>query len=117
MGVPIVPIQRTWVKNKVTHTRTMLPLIPGYAISIHKAQGMSLDEVIVDLGPCEFCAGLTYTALSRCKKCKNLALDPFPEKAKKRFLDMQKKKTFLAKLKEDKKILLYEIETLKSDKL
>ena len=76
---------------------------------------MTLGKVIVDLGPVEYCSGLTYTALSRCKKSSDLAIDPFPDL--KRFERMQKKKGFLDKLKEDKKILLYEIETLKSDKL
>ena len=39
--------------------RIMLPLIPAYAVTIRKAQGMSLDKVIVNLGKTEFCSNLT----------------------------------------------------------
>ena len=45
----------------------MLPLLPGYALSIHKSQGQTLDKVLVNLGAFEFSSGLTYTALTmRC---------------------------------------------------
>ena len=67
------------LKIKIECTRTMIPLIPGYAVTIHKAQGTSLSNVIINLGKKEFCTGMTYTALSRCKKISNLALDPFPD--------------------------------------
>ena len=34
--VPIVPVTHTWKKQKTTMTRTALPLILGYALTIHK---------------------------------------------------------------------------------
>ncbi|KAJ5064036.1 hypothetical protein J3E74DRAFT_309206, partial [Bipolaris maydis] len=30
-------------------SRTQIPLIAGYAITVHKSQGMTLDRVIVNL--------------------------------------------------------------------
>ena len=76
--VPIVPITRQWFQRKTLCQRTALPLVPSYALTIHKSQGMTLGKVIVDLGDREFSIGLTYTALSRCKKFEDLAFDPLP---------------------------------------
>ncbi len=65
-------------KNKIEHTVvgtfTQLPLILGWAVTIHKSQGMTLDSVRVDLGDGAFCAGQTYVALSRARTIKGLTL-------------------------------------------
>ena len=42
--VPIVPVSHTWKKQKTTMTRTALPLILGYALTIHK-EGYLYDIV------------------------------------------------------------------------
>ena len=78
-------------------------------------QGMTLDKVRINLGDKEFASGLTYTAVSRCKKVCNLAFDPYPNYL--RFRDMFAKKPFTDKLAEENKILLQEIETIKSGSL
>ena len=109
--VPITRLRRNWNANKTSCSRTMIPLQPAYAISVHKSQGMSLDKVMINLGPKEFASGLSYTAISRCKKIQNLAFDPFPTWI--RFRDMFKTDNFKAKLREEEKIKMYEIETLK----
>ncbi|GAB5037275.1 dna helicase aaa partial [Nannochloropsis oceanica] len=44
--------------------RIQLPLMIGFAISIHKSQGMTLQEALVDVQEC-FDGGQTYVALSR----------------------------------------------------
>lgn len=41
------------------------PLILAYAVTIHKAQGMTCPEVVCDLEEC-FAPGQSYVALSRC---------------------------------------------------
>ena len=66
--VPIVPIRRDWYSGKKACWRLMLPLKPAYGTTIHASQGQSLDRVIINLGKREFSNGLTYTAISRCKK-------------------------------------------------
>ena len=54
----------------------MLPLKPVYGTTIHSSQGQSLDRVIINVGKREFSNGLTYTAISRCKKIEHLSFDP-----------------------------------------
>ena len=75
--VPIVPIKREWYKGKKVCWREMLPLKPAYATSIHSAQGRTMDHrVIINIGPSEFANGLTYTAISKCKKLEQLSFLP-----------------------------------------
>lgn len=49
------------------------PLIPAYAITIHKAQGQTYNRLACDLSQC-FTNGQAYVALSRCKTLDNLYL-------------------------------------------
>ncbi len=99
--VPIVPLTKTWHENKKTCSRTMLPLVPGYATSIHKAQGATLSKVIINLGPVEYSTGLAYTAISRCKTFENLAFLPFSNGA--RFFGIARRDGFKIRLLQDKK--------------
>ena len=65
----------------ITHIRskyfTGLPLSLSWAITIHKSQGMSLNNVTVNLGPNEFAAGLTFVALSRARRFDGLRVVGF----------------------------------------
>ena len=47
-SVPIVPVRREWHANRVHCTRTMLPIILGYALSIHKLQGATCERIILN---------------------------------------------------------------------
>jgi ATP-dependent DNA helicase PIF1 len=53
---------------------TYMPLRLAYALTIHRCQGMTLDAVIIDLGPSIFEAGQGYTALSRVRNSDSLTL-------------------------------------------
>lgn len=68
----VVPI--TQVRTK---TGTAIPLTLAWAITIHKAQGITLDRVTVDLGSREFSSGLSFVALSRARTFTGLRVEPF----------------------------------------
>ncbi|KAF5986178.1 atp-dependent dna helicase pif1 [Fusarium coicis] len=54
--------------------RTQIPLVPGWAITIHKSQGMTLERVIVNLSRA-FAEGQVYVALSRATGLRGLKLE------------------------------------------
>ena len=54
-----------------------MPLTLAWAITIHKAQGMTMDRVTIDLGQKEFSSGLTFVALSRARTFYGLRVFPF----------------------------------------
>lgn len=51
-----------------------IPLTYGYAITIHRSQGLSLDDVRIDLGRGAFAPGQLYVALSRARSIEGLSL-------------------------------------------
>ena len=57
----------------------------SWAITIHKAQGISLDAAIIDIGDDIFESGQTYVALSRVKSLEGLYLINFNFKNIKNF--------------------------------
>ncbi|MBQ8293848.1 MAG: AAA family ATPase [Alphaproteobacteria bacterium] len=48
------------------------PLSLGYAMTIHKAQGKTLDAVVVDISRGAFAHGQTYVALSRTRRASDM---------------------------------------------
>ncbi|TPW77740.1 ATP-dependent DNA helicase [Schumannella soli] len=51
---------------------TQFPLRLAWAVTIHKSQGKSYDQAIIDLGPRSFAPGQTYVALSRITRLEGL---------------------------------------------
>lgn len=71
--IPIVPVTARWEKGGKNLTRTQLPLCLAWAITIHKSQGLTLLKAVIDLGPKDFSAGLSFVAISRVKTLKGIA--------------------------------------------
>lgn len=77
----------TWKKIRYTYNRiakkieeevissfTQYPLKLAWALTIHKAQGQTYGQVVIDMGQGAFTYGQTYVALSRCKTLEGLYL-------------------------------------------
>lgn len=87
-GFPVVKFTNGRIHNFTPHTiefeafgksysfKTM-PLILSWSISIHKSQGATLDNAIIDCGNDIFEAGQIYVALSRIKTLQGLYLKGF----------------------------------------
>ena len=60
--------------NSDSVTKKQIPLIHAWAITIHKAQGMSLEYLETDIGHSIFEYGQAYVVLSRIKNLEGLSL-------------------------------------------
>lgn len=78
-AICIEPISQEFYHQGRSIYRTQFPLMPAWACTIHKVQGISTDKIVVCLGKKVFAEGQFYVALSRVRTLKGLgilALDP-----------------------------------------
>ena len=71
---PVFDVERTFIYNYKTYQRIQFPLKPAAAKTVHKAQGATVDKVVVDLSQKKTrkVPHIHYVALSRVKKLDDL---------------------------------------------
>lgn len=62
------------MEEEIVSSFKQFPLKLGWAVTIHKAQGLTLESCSIDLGHGAFATGQTYVALSRCKTLNSVNL-------------------------------------------
>ena len=80
---PIFEVQRSFVLNRNTFQRIQFPLRPAAGKTIHKAQGCTVDEIVIDLSQTKVrkTPHIHYVALSRVRSVNNLHILNFNEQA------------------------------------
>ena len=64
-------------EKSIKNSRSQIPLILAWALTIHRSQACTLDYAICDLGYNIFTAGQAYVALSRVRNLEGLYLKTF----------------------------------------
>jgi ATP-dependent DNA helicase PIF1 len=63
------------VERRLVGRYVQIPLVLGWAATVHRCQGITLDRAHVDLGKGAFACGQAYVALSRCRTESGLTLE------------------------------------------
>ena len=71
--IPIPTFKGDFEHDSKNCTRVQFPIMLAWAITIHKCQGMTLDNAVIDIGKKEMAAGLTFVAISRVRRLEDLA--------------------------------------------
>lgn len=58
----------------MAYSRIQLPLQNVFALTVHKTQGLSLQNVTISFDSDMFCAGQAYTALSRAQRLQDVSI-------------------------------------------
>ncbi|EFZ04210.2 ATP-dependent DNA helicase PIF1 [Metarhizium robertsii ARSEF 23] len=75
---PIFPVTRDFLVGNETCAHTQFPLIVAFAITVHKCQSLTKDQIVTDLSTRDFQAGISYVAVSRVTSLQGLLLEaPF----------------------------------------
>jgi ATP-dependent DNA helicase PIF1 len=95
---PILPYAFKIEHQGDYYVRTIVPLIPAYASTVHKMQGLTIDCGIINCGSSIFSPGQAYVALSRVRSLDGLFLEQisqskiYPNKLALNFEEKMRKK-------------------------
>lgn len=62
------------VEEKVLGSFSQIPLKPAWALTVHRSQGLTFNNVVIDFAGGAFTGGQTYVALSRCSSMQGITL-------------------------------------------
>lgn len=99
--VPLYPVTSCCDILGTKLERQQFPLKLAWSITIHKAQGLTLNNIWIDLGPSEKAAGLTYVALTRVRRISDLVIEPM---AYDRLKSLQKTSNYKFRLLEEARL-------------
>jgi hypothetical protein len=73
--VPVFRSRKEFYRDAINCSRTQFPVTIAYAITIHKAQGMTLQRAVLNVTDRDFVPGLSYVAVSRVKALNGLLFE------------------------------------------
>ncbi len=66
-------LEEDTIDENILGSFTQFPIKPAWAITIHKSQGLTFENIVIDAGQA-FAPGQVYVALSRCTTLKGITL-------------------------------------------
>lgn len=73
--ISIVPRTQQWDRSGSTCSRTQIPLTLAFAITVHKSQGLTLDQAVLNLDVKRIDTPVFYVGLSRVRNITSLGLE------------------------------------------
>ena len=70
--IPLVPFKAQTLYRGKMRWRCQFPIRLSWAMTVHKSQGLTLEQAVIDIGKKDIGIGMTYVALSRLKGIQGL---------------------------------------------